>query len=199
MSSKDIHIPNQNPGTNAVDRNAQYDQNVDRCLKSGDGNNRTNELPLTTEHEAWQDEPNEFTPLNQDSFTGTIAWASMRHNSPQPATLTLKCLTRFDWATEVFEELFTFSLIISIFLYFYTSYCYFMVFFLMLKSNPTTNRHFRTSVIMRGYKAPSTKKFFAVLFGITDVNREVFVFLPWPHRTSTKQNLRCKWTRKKLQ
>ena len=67
-SSKNIHVPNQNHGTNAVDRSAQYGQNVDRCLYSDDGNNPTNEFPLTTEHEAKQDESNEFTPLEPKFF-----------------------------------------------------------------------------------------------------------------------------------
>ena len=67
-SSKNIHVPNQNHGSNVVDRSAQYDQNVDRCLNSDDGNNPTNELPLTTEHEAWQDESDEFTPLEPKFF-----------------------------------------------------------------------------------------------------------------------------------
>ena len=68
MSSKIIHVPNQNHGSNAVNRSAQYDQNKDRYLNSDDGNNPTNELPLTTEHEAWQDEPNELTPLEPRFF-----------------------------------------------------------------------------------------------------------------------------------
>ena len=67
-SSENIHVPNQNHGTNAVDRSSQYDQNMDRCLNSDDGNNPMNELPLTTEHKAWQDESNEFTPLEPKFF-----------------------------------------------------------------------------------------------------------------------------------
>ena len=44
-SSKNIHVPKQNHGTNAVDRSAQNGQNVDQCLYSDDGNNpRTNFL-----------------------------------------------------------------------------------------------------------------------------------------------------------
>ena len=69
MSSKRNHVPNQNHGTNAVDRSAQYDQNVDRCLNSDDGNNPTNELPLTTEAETGQDESNEITPRERRSFS----------------------------------------------------------------------------------------------------------------------------------
>ena len=70
MSSKRNHVPNQNHGTNAVDRSAQYDQNVEQCLNSDDGHNPTNELPLTTEEETGQDEPNEneITPLERRYF-----------------------------------------------------------------------------------------------------------------------------------
>ena len=68
ISSKNIHIPNQNHATNAVDRSGQYDQNVDRCLNSDNENNPTNELPPTTEEETGQDEPNEIIPLEQRYF-----------------------------------------------------------------------------------------------------------------------------------
>ena len=64
MSFKRNHVPNQNHGTNAVDRSAQYDQNVDRSSDSDDGNNPTNNLQ-PGEEEARQDEPNEITPLEQ--------------------------------------------------------------------------------------------------------------------------------------
>ena len=69
MSSKRNHVPNQNHDTNAVDRSAQYDQNVDRCLNSDEGNNPTNELPLATEAETGQDESNEITPRERRSFS----------------------------------------------------------------------------------------------------------------------------------
>ena len=39
MNSTRNHIPTQNHGTNAVDRSAQYDQNVNRYLDSDDGVN----------------------------------------------------------------------------------------------------------------------------------------------------------------
>ena len=61
-SSRNNHAPNQNHGTNVVDRSAQYDQKVDRCLNSDDGNNPTNELHLTTEEETCLDESNDLTP-----------------------------------------------------------------------------------------------------------------------------------------
>ena len=80
MSSKRNHVPNQNHGTNAVDRSAQYDQNVDRRLNSDDGNNPTNELPLTTEAETGQDEPNGITPLEQRYFNRNNG---MRFNAAQ--------------------------------------------------------------------------------------------------------------------
>ena len=67
MSSKKKHVPNQNHGTNAVDRSAQYDQNVDRSSDSDDGNNPTNKL-RSAEEEAGQDEPNEFTSLEPRFF-----------------------------------------------------------------------------------------------------------------------------------
>ena len=69
MSSKSNHVPNQNIGTSAVDRSAQYDQNVEQCLNSDDGHNPTNELPLTTEEETGQDESNEITPRERRSFS----------------------------------------------------------------------------------------------------------------------------------
>ena len=83
-SSKNNHVPNQNHGTNAVDRSAQYDQNVDRCLNSDDGNNPTNELPLTTEHEAWQDEPNKFTRLEPRFFhrNNSMSFNAAQFTSP---------------------------------------------------------------------------------------------------------------------
>ena len=110
MSSEMNHVPNQDHGTNAVDRSAQYDQNVDRSSDSDDGNNLTNKLQ-PAEEEAWQDEPNEITPLNKDTFTGTMACPLMRHNSLQPASLTKNCLTRFHWATEAFEKIILYGLL----------------------------------------------------------------------------------------
>ena len=68
MSSKKIHVPNQNHGTNAVDRSAQYDQNVDRSSGSDDGNKPTNKLQPAEEY-AGQDEPNEITPRERRSFS----------------------------------------------------------------------------------------------------------------------------------
>ena len=47
------------------------------------------------------------------------------------------------------------------------------MFLLTLKTNPTTNHRIQTSIIMPDTK-PSTKIVFAVLFGIIDVNLEVF-------------------------
>ena len=68
MSSKRNHVPNQNHGTNAVNRSAQYDQNVDRSSDSDDGNNRINKLQ-PAEEDAGQDEPNEITPTERRSFS----------------------------------------------------------------------------------------------------------------------------------
>ena len=68
MCSKNNHVPNQNHGTDAVDRSAQYDQNVDRCLNSDDGNNLTNEHQ-PTEEETGQDEFNEINPRERRSFS----------------------------------------------------------------------------------------------------------------------------------
>ena len=80
MTSKNNHVPNQNHGTNAVDRSAQYDQNVEQCLNSDDGHNPTNELPLTTEEETGQDEFNEITPSERRSFSRN---SGMRFNAAQ--------------------------------------------------------------------------------------------------------------------
>ena len=80
ISSTRNHVPTQDHGTNALDRSAQYDHNMDLSLDSDDGNTPTKEVQPTKE-EAGQDEPNKFTPSNQDFFTWTIAWASERHNS----------------------------------------------------------------------------------------------------------------------
>ena len=80
MTSKNNHVPNQNHGTNAVDRSAQYDQNVEQCLNSDDGHNPTNELPLTTEEETGQDEYNEVTPPERRSFSRN---SGMRFNAAQ--------------------------------------------------------------------------------------------------------------------
>ena len=80
MTSKNNHVPNQNHGTNAVDRSAQYDQNVEQCLNSDDGHNPTNELPLTTEEETGQDESNEITPPERRSFSRN---SGMRFNAAQ--------------------------------------------------------------------------------------------------------------------
>ena len=80
MTSKNNHVPNQNHGTNAVGRSAQYDQNVEQCLNSDDGHNPTNELPLTTEEENGQDEFNEITPPERRSFSRN---SGMRFNAAQ--------------------------------------------------------------------------------------------------------------------
>ena len=66
MSSKSNHVPNQNHGTNAIDRSAQYDQNVDQSPDSDDSSNPTNEHQLTEEETA-QDESIEFTPPGRRS------------------------------------------------------------------------------------------------------------------------------------
>ena len=68
MSSRSNHVPNQNHGTNAIDRSAQYDQNVDQSPDSDDSNNPTNEHQLTEEETA-QDESIEFTPPGRRSFS----------------------------------------------------------------------------------------------------------------------------------
>ena len=68
MSFKDNHVPNQNHGTNAADRSAQYDRNVDQSPDSDDGNNPTNEHQ-PTEEETGQDECNEITPPERRSFS----------------------------------------------------------------------------------------------------------------------------------
>ena len=80
MTSKNNHVPDQNHGTNAVDRSAQYDQNVEQCLNSDDGHNPTNELPLTTEEETGRDESNEITPPERKSF---LRNSGMRFNAAQ--------------------------------------------------------------------------------------------------------------------
>ena len=67
MCSERNHVPNQDHGTNAVDRSAQYDRNVDRSSDWDDGNNPINKLQ-PAEEEAGQDEPNEITPLEQRYF-----------------------------------------------------------------------------------------------------------------------------------
>ena len=64
MSSRINHVLTGNHGTKAIDRSAQYDQNVDQSPDSDDGNNPTNEHQLT-EEETEQDESNEITPLEQ--------------------------------------------------------------------------------------------------------------------------------------
>ena len=79
MSSRRNRVPNQNHGTNAVDRGAQYDQNVDRSSESDDGNNPTNKLQ-PAEEEAGQDEPNDITPLEQRYVHRNIG---MRFNAAQ--------------------------------------------------------------------------------------------------------------------
>ena len=68
MSSKNNHVPNQNHGTNSVDRSAQYDQNVDRSPDSDDGNNPTKEHQPTKEG-TWQDESNEITIPERRPFS----------------------------------------------------------------------------------------------------------------------------------
>ena len=68
-----------------------------------------------------------------------------------------------------------------------------MVCFLLLKNNPTTNRHILTSVKMPGYKVPLTTIIFAVLIGISDVNSDIFEG-PWPYKKPTRSPelpLRC--------
>ena len=48
---------------------------------------------------------------------------------------------------------------------------------------------------MPGYNVPLTKIIFAVLFGISDVNSDIFEG-PWPYEKPTRNpelTLRCKW------
>ena len=65
------HVLTGNHGTKAIDRSAQYDQNVDQSPDSDDGNNRTNEHQ-PTEEETEQDESNEVTPRERRSFSRNI-------------------------------------------------------------------------------------------------------------------------------
>ena len=52
-------------------------------------------------------------------------------------------------------------------------------------SNLTTNHPFQTSIIISGYKVPLTKIIIAVLFGISDVNSDIFEG-PWPYEKQTR-------------
>ena len=67
VSSTRKDVLTQHHGTHAVNRSAQYDQNVDPSPYWDDGNNPTNEF-RTTGAEAGQDEPNEITPLEPRFF-----------------------------------------------------------------------------------------------------------------------------------
>ena len=49
MSSTRNHVLTRNHGTKAVDRSAEYDQNVDQSPDWDDGNNSTNEGQPTEE------------------------------------------------------------------------------------------------------------------------------------------------------
>ena len=75
-----------------------------------------------------------------------------------------------------------------------------MVSFLLLKDYSTSNLHIRTSIIIPGCKALSTKNIFKVLIGISDMNSDILEG-PWPYEKSTKNTeltLRCKWKPKIL-
>ena len=110
MCSKNNHVPNQNHGTDAVDRSAQHDQNVDRSFDLHDGNNPTNKLQPAEEEETGRDEPNEITPLEQRYFhmNNGMRFNAAHFNSAGKCDneLSMNCLTRFHWVTEAFENSF---------------------------------------------------------------------------------------------
>ena len=117
--------------------------------------------------------PTKSLPLNKDTFTWTRACALMRHNSLQPR---IWQWTLWPASTGLLKPLKNHF------------------------NNPTTNRHILTCVIMPGYKVPLTRIIFAVLFGISDVNPDIFE-RPWPYEKPTRNpepTLRHKWKPKIL-
>ena len=66
-----------------------------------------------------------------------------------------------------------------------------MVSFLLLKAYSTLNLHIQTSIIMPECKALPTNNFFAVAFGVTDVDYQVFgrYALATPNINQTKSSL----------
>ena len=84
MSSTRKHVPTQDHGTNALNRSAQYDRNVDISVDLDDGNNPTNENQ-PTEGEDGQDEPNEFTPPEPGFFhrNNGMSFRMARFNSAE--------------------------------------------------------------------------------------------------------------------
>ena len=82
MFSTRNHVLTRNHGTNAVDRSAQYDQNVDQSPDWDDGNNSTNERQ-PTEEKTGQDESKEITPRERRSFSRN---SGMNFNAAQFAS-----------------------------------------------------------------------------------------------------------------
>ena len=68
MSCTMNHVLTRNHDTEAVDRSAKYDQNVNQSPDSDDGNNPSNEHQ-PTEEETGQDESNEITPPQRRTFS----------------------------------------------------------------------------------------------------------------------------------
>ena len=107
MYSTRNHVPTQDHGTNAPDRSAQCDQNVDLSLI------RMMATPQLLKFNPLKRKPCKMNltnslRLNQDSFTGTMAWFSKRQNSTQLKSLTMHCPTHFRWASEVPRIFFNF-------------------------------------------------------------------------------------------
>ena len=136
--------------------------------------------------------------LKEDSFTGKIARALIRHNSPQPASLTMSCLTRFHWAGEAFGKSFHIFYCLIHYLVFippnfnwwYLSDCLRVFLHSIFMSEPS-------SLCLDARLSPQKISSHLLLESLT-WTANCSDIMPWPHRTSLKQNLRRKCQVKQL-
>ena len=172
ISSKRNHAPYQKHGTNAVDRSAQYDQNVDRSPDSDDGNNPTNDRQ-PTEEETGQDESKETTPPERRSFSRNsgmnlnVAQVTSAGESDDELSDPLPLGYWSLWKTLSFFIIscfFVFFILLTVIWWYFSRRLSPIRLLIVASKPPTLCRDTRSS----------TRNIFAVLFGIIDVNIAVF-------------------------
>ena len=169
MSSTRNHVLTRNHGTKAVDRTAQYDQNVDQSPDSDDGNNPTNEHQ-STEEETGQDESNEITPPERRYFSRNsgmnfnVAHVTSAGESDDELSGPLPLAYWNSFKKFYYLILLCLFILLTVIRWFF-SWSLSSIRPLIVASKPPW---------LCWDTRPSTRKTFAVLCGIIDVNLEVF-------------------------
>ena len=198
MPSRRNHVLTQNHDTKAVDRSAQYDQNLDQSPDSEDGNNPTLEHQ-PTEEKTGHGESNEITPPERRSFSRNSGMnfnvaqvtSAVESDNELSDSLPLDYCSLWKTLLGFFSYLILLCLLIFLTVIWWC-FCWRLrpIRLLIIASKPPS--------LCRDTK-PSTKivaQFFLESLTWTSKFSDT---MPWPHQESTKQNLRCKWIAKNLQ